>query len=256
MEYIAAGLADWLSRPRDLEVEFVGSADWRERERRFDSGDIDVVWICGLPYVWKADDPSSQIELLAAPVMAAERYCDRPIYFSDVVVRRRSEIRGFAGLRGARWAYNEPGSHSGFNLVRANLATRGLDWSYFGRVVESGSHQRSLELIIAGEIDGSAIDSTVLEEAIARDPTIVDQVRVIESLGPSPIPPLIVRRAVAPELRRRLRRAMISIADSEAGRRLLRELRLRRLAAVKDEDYDAIRQFDRQAAVLGHPQQG
>ena len=34
---------------------------------------------------------------------------------------------------------------------------------FFGRVIESGSHETSLQMILDGAIDGSAIDSTVLE---------------------------------------------------------------------------------------------
>lgn len=254
MDYIAAGLADWLSQSPDLNVEFVQPPNWRQRERSFDAGDIDLVWICGLPYVWKADDPSQEIELLAAPVMAGERYRDRPIYFSDVVVGSESEVREFDGLRGLRWSYNEPGSHSGYNVVRAYLASSGQDWSFFGRVVEAGSHERSLELILAKEIDGSAIDSTVLEEAIARQPSVADRIRVVEILGPSPIPPLVSRRSVPAELRHRLRQVLTSMVESEAGRQRLRELRLRRLARVVDRDYDAIRQYDRQAAAVSRPE--
>lgn len=253
MDYIAAALATWLSDALDLEIRFVGGDDWRQRERSFRAGEIDLVWICGLPYVWMADDPADEIELLAAPVMAGQRYQDRPIYFSDVVVKRGSGIRDFCGLRGKRWSYNEPGSHSGYNLVRATLASRGENWSYFGEVIEAGSHQRSLELIQGGQVEGSAIDSTVLEEAIRRDPALAREIRVIDVLGPSPIPPLVIRSSVDSGVRRRLRRALTAMGESERGRRQLRELRLRRMALVEDEDYDAVRRMERQAAVVDRP---
>jgi phosphonate transport system substrate-binding protein len=88
-------------------------------------------------------------------------YKDRPVYFSDVVVRRDSKFHTFADLRGASWAYNEPGSHSGYNVVGYHLATLGEGSGYFGQVVESGAHQVSLQMILDGRIDASAIDSLV-----------------------------------------------------------------------------------------------
>ncbi len=46
------------------------------------------------------DVANPPIELLAAPVMEALRYEHRPIYFSDVVVRRDSPFRIFAEMPG------------------------------------------------------------------------------------------------------------------------------------------------------------
>ncbi len=65
------------------------------------------------------------IDLLAAPVMAAERYQGQPVYYSDIVVHHASRFQTFADLRNATWAYNEPHSHSGYHVVRFHLAQTG-----------------------------------------------------------------------------------------------------------------------------------
>src|SRR5437868_11207800 len=129
--------------------------------------------------------------------MRHPRYANKPVYYSDVIVHRESQFRTFDDLRGATWAYNEPGSHSGYNLVRYHLALKGTAAGYFGRVVESGSHQDSLQLILERAIDATAIDSTVLEMEVARNPSIVDDFRTIAALGPSPAPPWVVHRSVS-----------------------------------------------------------
>src|SRR5690606_18240938 len=125
-------------------------------------GDIDLCWICGLPYVDKADR-GADIAPCVAPVMNDPRYGGDAVYFSDVVVRADSPVRAFRDLHGRSWAYNEPRSHSGFNLVGYHLASRGLRWDFFGEIVEAGSHQAALEMILAGTVAGAAIDSSVLE---------------------------------------------------------------------------------------------
>ncbi len=56
----------------------------------FAAGQVDVGFICGLPYVHLADSPTCPVELLAAPVLQGKRYQQRPIYFSDVIVRNDS----------------------------------------------------------------------------------------------------------------------------------------------------------------------
>src|SRR5574340_1309370 len=49
-------------------------------------GQVDVAFICGLPYVRMTNWPDCLVELLAAPVVMGERYQHRPVYYSDVIV--------------------------------------------------------------------------------------------------------------------------------------------------------------------------
>src|SRR5262245_36779470 len=91
------GVAEYLGRRARVRTAFVTDVAWQERERMLDQGRAQVGFICGLPYIHKAE----RLELLAAPVMRAPRYGGRPVYFSDVVVRGDSRFRSFADLRGA-----------------------------------------------------------------------------------------------------------------------------------------------------------
>jgi phosphonate transport system substrate-binding protein len=118
-----------------IPAEFIANIPWPEREQLLDKGDIQVGWICGLPYVGKADQDRPPVQLLAAPVMRLPRYQKRPVYFSDAVVHRDSAYYGFEDLRGASWAYNEPHSHSGYNVTRYHLASLGETSGSSGRVV-------------------------------------------------------------------------------------------------------------------------
>jgi phosphonate transport system substrate-binding protein len=249
-EPVCAALAGYLSARLEMEVRFISDIPWQERERRFDAGEIDLVWICGLPYVDKADRGDT-IELLAAPVMAGERYGGKPVYFSDLVVRADRPWRSLDDLRGASWAYNEPHSHSGFSLIRAELARRGEGAGYFSRVIESGAHQTALRWVAEGAVDGTAIDSTVLETELRRDPGLRGRIRIIATLGPSPIPPWLVRRALPAPLRSELRRLFLEARDDSAGRAALETGAMRGFAAVRDEDYGPIRATARLAAGIG-----
>lgn len=248
---ISRALADYLSARPARRVRFLDGADWRDTYAAIAAGRIDIGWICGRPYV-DLLAAGAPISLLAAPVMAGTRYGGRPIYFSDVVVRRYSHIRRFADLRGASWAYNEPGSQSGYHVTRYHLARLGETGRYFGRTVGSGGHVRSLQMILAGEIDASAIDSTVLEWELARDPTLAGRIRVIETLGPSPIPPLVVAGEQGLALREQLRAALLALPATAEGRAILASGGLERFAAVGDSDYDAIREMKAAAQHIGN----
>jgi phosphonate transport system substrate-binding protein len=223
-----------------IDTRFVVDVAWQERERLLTSGAIDVGWICGAPYVRKIRR-SDPIELLAAPVYAGPRYGQRPVYFSDVMVRRDSGFRSFADLRGARWAYNSPGSHSGYEVVRYHLARHGLNGDFFGSIIATGAHQRSMELIARGEIDASAIDTTVFDAVYERQPDLCAQLRAIEVLGPSSQPPWVIGTHVPADDRQALRAALTRMHEDDQGEAVLRRHGLARFAAVADSDYDDIR---------------
>lgn len=188
------------------------------------------------------------MELLAAAVMAGWRYMNQPIYFSDVVVRSDSPFKIFADLRGARWAYNEPNSHSGCNVVRYHLATLGELHGYFGEVTESGAYQVSLEMILGGQIDASTIDSTVLETELSRRPGLLVQIRVVDILGPSPIPPWMISRDLPGPTRDSIRQMFLKMHEDEEGAEILQEGMVKRFVTVTDRDYDPIREMEHTAA--------
>lgn len=235
-------IAEYLSGKLGLPVTFANAPRWQDREILFDRGEVQLAWLCGLVYVEKRD-AGAPIDLLAAPVMDGPHYAERPVYFSDVVVRTDSPFHTFAELRGRRWAYNNIGSHSGYNITRYHLATLGEDASFFGRVVEAGAHQAALSMILAGEIDAAAIDSTVLETELGLRPEIVGQIRTVERLGPSPIPPWVVRREVPSALAAEIRRAFVEMHADPAGAALLAQAQMRHFAPVTDSDYDPIRRM-------------
>ena len=230
-----------------MPAEFVKDIPWPEREERLAAGDIHLGWMCGWPYVKKADQKPPSVQLVAAPVMRHPRYQQRPIYFSDVIVHRASKYYRFADLRGAVWTYNEPHSHSGYNLTRYHLAMMGETSGYFGRVVAAGSHLNALNMVLARQIDATAIDSTVLELELEARPELEAELRLIDTLGPSPIPPWVVTRNVAPELREAIRRVFLQMHEQSEGRAILAQGQLLKMVRVEDRDYDPIRDMARLA---------
>ena len=230
-----------------LRTEFVAGMPWEQRELLFDKGQIHVCWICGLPYLWKLDAGQPAIDLCAVPVMRHERYQNSPVYFSDVVVRRESRFQTFEELRGAKWAYNERRSHSGYNVVRHHLSQMCEKEGYFGRVIESGSHQASLKMVLDGEIDASAIDSTVLEAELRRIPALESEIRIIKTIGPSPMPPWVVHKSVPAELRVAIAKVLLEMHSNPCGLGILGQWGISHFAAAEHSSYRSIGEMARGA---------
>ena len=244
-------IAGYLARRLGEPVQLVQGVAWEERHRMVDAGQVQVAFMCGLPYSQKHDRPDRPVELLCAPVMAAPRYAERPVYFTDVIVRWDSPFRSFADLRGRTWAYNDAGSHSGYNLPRHHLLSLGETAGYFGRTVGSGSHQASIQMILDGAVDASGIDSVVLELEMRARADLGPALRVVESIGPCPIPPVVVSSRVNDDLRARLRNLFLAMHDDAEGRPILADGRIARFVPVRDEDYDLIREMVRRAEAAG-----
>jgi phosphonate transport system substrate-binding protein len=244
-------MAAYLARHLETPVELLAGVPWDERHRRLDGGDIHVAFICGLPYTQKHDRPDRPVELLCAPVMAAARYGGRPVYFTDVVVRRDRPPRAFSDLRGAAWAYNDEGSHSGYNLVRHHLLALGETGGYFGRTVAAGSHQNSIRMVLDAEVDAAGVDSVVLELETAARPELEEVLRTIASIGPSPIPPVVVARGLEASLKARLRALFLTMSADATGRAILADGRMAGFVPVRDADYDPIRAMVRRAEAAG-----
>ena len=209
----------------------------------FTAGQVDIGFTCGLPYALGAGEPGCPFELLVAPVLIGERYQGRPIYFSDVIARPDSPFTSFENLRGCRWAYNQPESHSGWNVVCYSLLKRGKSPDYFGQLKQSGSHLRSLELVLSGQVDAAAIDSHVLDVFLSQNKDAA--LRVIDSFGPSSIPPLIVARGLDPSLKKGIQDALLAMHEDQSAAGSLRVGAIARFVKVCDEGYDDLREMHR-----------
>jgi phosphonate transport system substrate-binding protein len=207
---------------------------------------VDIGFLCCLPYTQLADSPDHPIELLAAPVLHGERYQQRPIYFSDVVVRSDSPYTTFDDLRGCTWAYNQRTSHSGWNIVCYSLLQRGKTLAHFGRLGETGSHQNSLAVVLEGLADAAAIDSQVLDAFLIQQSELATSLCVIDTLGPSPIPPVAIACTVDSDLKRRIQDVLLTLHKDPLAASALRKGAIERFVRVCDEDYDLIRKINRE----------
>lgn len=209
---------------------------WQEGLHKLETGEVEGAFLCGLLYA----QHKSMLEPLVAPVPRGPRYGGRPVYFADIVAR--AEFSTLESLRGARWAYNDPGSFSGYAALLAHLTERGEGLGFFGSLSPSGSHLRSLELLRAGEADAATLDSTVL------DGTEQTGLRIVTSLGPYPAPPLGVRRDLDPTKKEKMRTHLLALHQEPEGRALIAQSPFSSFVTATDADYDVLKRLAERAS--------
>lgn len=244
--YLAPGLrplyqlvADRVGRELTVAVELTQAQDYAE----IGAGLYDLVFVCGLPYIEIVDGLVAALTPLAAPVPTGTRYEDRAVYFSDVIVGPASGARRFADLRGCRWAFNETGSHSGYLVTLHHLARMGESTGFFREWMDAGYHHEAMRMVAAGEVDAAAIDSQVLEVLLERDPALASRLRVIETLGPSPIQPLVACPSVPVAVQADVRAAVLALGSLPDERTVMEQAHVARFVAVEDSAYDPTRRM-------------
>ena len=204
-----------LGQRASLSMETRISGPIRKSADPFSKGEADVGFMCSPAFFWLRESEEPPVELLlAAPVFGDARAPGRPVYFSELVVRRDSLARSFLDLRGGSWAYNDPCSLSGYYNVLKKLARMGEDLEFFSRTYCSGSHLKSMEMVVCGAVDAAIIDSNVLRIKLQSNPELGERLRVIETWGPFPIQPVVLRSNLHPRLKERLRAALLNICGN------------------------------------------
>ncbi|MDF5712613.1 MAG: PhnD/SsuA/transferrin family substrate-binding protein [Rhizonema sp. NSF051] len=194
---------------------------------------LDLAFICGLPLIRYSLSVPNQLQPLVAPVMQAPRYQNRPVYFSDVIVNAASNLKTLTDLRGKTLCYNDLGSNSGYNLLRHRLIEGGDPQHFFSKVIHSGSHQLSIRWVGEGLADCAAIDSVVLEQELRNIESY--HLRVVEVLGPSPMPPLVVSQHLDASLIHQLQSVLLQ-PDAEL-QAAMTQVGVQRFATMQLEDY-------------------
>ncbi len=235
-------LAQRLNTTLGSDIRFLGGS-WPEREAALEQQAAQMALVCGLLHVFKGRQPDWEFEPMVAPVMRSARYGNQPVYFANVVVHQGSPYQMLDDLAGSRWAYNEPASFSGHHMMLLWLAQTGKPADFFRQRIQSGAHSRSLAMVAEGLADCAAIDSTVLDMEAVREPERKRPLRTIGSLGPYPMPPLVVSRRLPEATRRAIQQQLTTLHEDEAGQALLAEWDIVRLTAVSDTTYDPIRQL-------------
>lgn len=232
-------IADAVGDALGMSTELIVETDYENCQNDIN----DVCFVCSLPYVMFEREGISPSEPIAAPVLSGSRYGGEPIYFSDVIVHRDSDLHSFEDLRGKTWCYNEPLSQSGYGITRYHLVSIGETHGFFGDVIQAGFHETSVRKVAAGEIDASAIDSQVLAIEMRDHPEVTDSLRIINALGPSTIQPVAVSKRFDEDFRTQVRDVLTSFHRSSQGREVLALGTVEKFVEAEPADYDDIRRM-------------
>ena len=224
-------MARRLGRP----LELLQRRTYGETNDLIAHGEVDIAWICTGAWMQLRHEESARV--LAVPVVAG-----RTSYQALLVTTPSSGAKSFDDLRGKRFAFTDPLSLTGYLYPRSLIESAGRDPSgFFSSTVFTRGHDRSIEAVRRGIVDGATVDSLIYDFLVRRSPSDVEGVRVIARSPPFPIPPLVVPARMPEAEAERLKDELLAFSCSAEGRSLLEELLIDGFAAPEPKVYASLK---------------
>lgn len=235
-------LLNHISDQLGMRVQLVQRETYEEVNNLVRDKKLELAFVCSGAYIDGHD--RFGMELLVAPVAYGE-----PVYHSYIIVPVNSPFTGLENLRGKRFAFTDPMSNTGKLAPTYMLAQlHETPESFFSSVIFTNSHDRSIEMVANNLVDGASVDSLIWEYLNGKNPALTDRTRIIKKSEPYGIPPVVVPKGLAPELKEKLRRVFLNLERDEAGRQILARLKIDRFVLIEDSRYDSIRKMQRLVA--------
>ncbi|NIA07431.1 MAG: phosphate/phosphite/phosphonate ABC transporter substrate-binding protein [Actinobacteria bacterium] len=206
---------------------------YRQVRESLEKESVDVAFVCTGTYVHGRD--SGLIELLAQPQFKAGLS-----YRCVIIVPRDSSVLEWDDLKGKTMAFTDPESNTGSLVPRAALITRGYKPAeFFGKIIFTGSHDRSVRAVANCVVDAAAVDSLVFYPMINKDPSLSKKVRVIWTSEPFGPPAIVVPTNLDAGLKAALRQVLFSFHKTSEGSEILAAMGIERFRPPRKDDYDS-----------------
>jgi len=214
--------------------------------------DLGAVFMCGFPVALRL----APVQPIAAPVPDLPWTCGRPVYRSDLIVRRDAPWQALEETFGGRSGWTVAHSHSGFNAWRHHLLayrTPQRTALYAQMKGDLVTARRVLDAVRSGDIDVGPLDAWWHALVARHAPGLVADIRVLASTELAPAPAFVASAGAPVEQTARLRSAFLAAASRPWFTPFAKGLQLQGFAAVEPEDYQVLLDRDRAARDAGYP---
>lgn len=198
------------------------------------SGKLDVAYLGPFSYVL-----ATSVADVEAFSVAVTKKTGQSAYKSVILARKDSGIHSLADLKGHTFAFVDPSSASGHLFPKAGLEQAGFaPDSLFKRVIFSGSHDASILAVENKKVDAAAVADRIFASAVAKGVVKQDDFEIVWSSRPIPESPMVWRKALDPQLKKKVADALASIKDVPWGDQGV----LNGFQPTTDASYDVVRE--------------
>lgn len=203
---------------------------------------------CGYPLT---HDFKDHLEVLATPCYGVEG-CMGPLYSSVIVIHAEASIARLQDLEGATAAYNALDSLSGHLALKCVFAPLSENGRFFGRVVKSGGHVASMQMVYEHKADVAAIDCVTYALAQHHRPDLAAGLAVIARGPLAPALPYVTAAGRPAGEIDRLKRALAAAAADPALAQAREALFIAGLEFLPPDAYHRVLDLEAACAAQGY----
>lgn len=238
-------IADYVAEQTGRPAILIQRKTYAEVNMLLANGDVDIAFLSTGAY-------SSYQGMNEVEILAMTEHDGTTLYTADVIVPKDSNIQSINDLQGKVFAFTDPLSHSGHMVIEDYLRKQNtIPERFFKRFFYTYSHDKSLWAVANRIADGASFDSQIYEYVKIRNPELVENVRIITSMGPAPTGPVVISQRVKPEQKEALRRIFLSMHQDPETAAAMRKLVIDRFVAPEPELYEPLKKlYNTQAGTL------
>jgi phosphonate transport system substrate-binding protein len=196
----------------------------------------DIGIVCTYPFI--RGEKEFGMQALVVPQVNGET-----TYRCIIIVPRSSPAKTIMDLRGKRFASADVISTTGWLYPAILLMEKGENPNhFFGEHILTHSHDRSLQAVAEGFVDGAAVHGLVYNRMLMENPSILDKVRVLAKSPPFGIPPIVVNPDVDPHIRDEARTILLNMHNDEQGKKILETLQIEKFVIPQKGLFDSLRE--------------
>lgn len=240
-------LIQYIARKLNKKPHFIQRKTYREVNDLLAQGKLDLAFICSgaLVDAWAKGIP---LRVVAIPVINGQTY-----YHALIIVRKDSPYHKFDDLRGKRFAFTDPLSHTGYRYPLYLLKLRhSSPEEFFRTTFFTYAHDYSIQAVSRGIADGASVDELIYAYLKKTTPEAVKNIRVIHKSQPFGMPPVVCPAQLYPELAWKIQKILFHMHSDAQGKQILEKLNIQRFTSADSTSYDSVRKI--YAVVQSHKQ--
>ena len=211
-------LADVVTSETGWEIRVIFTKSYEEMQQRLEDGSLDFAVVNPSTYIRFA----SRVSYVATYAeWNEEQQKNVPYYHSVLISLKNGPVKSLQDLKKRNFGFADRESTSGHLVPRWVLRSAGIEpEKFFKKVFYIGRHDRVIESLLAGSIEGGAVSDRTLKRAISQCGEIF---RILAVSGPIPLDVVVASLEVEQERVETLRKVLLSLSSDSAPVRAVEE---------------------------------
>lgn len=221
----------YLEKATGKKVELIVTLDYSAMFEAARFGRIDLGYYGPMPYVMAR----SRANIEPVAVLVAN---GTPTYLGCIIASKAGGVKTLADVRGKTFGFTDPASTSGHLLSRTMMLNLGMVAGKDYQFQFLNGHDALALAVQNNRVQAGATTCPLLQSFIKRGIIDPNKIEIIAQTAPIPNYPWALRSDLAPELKDKIRHALLNMNDPK----ILEVFHGERFVAIDDRAFDQLRE--------------